>query len=250
MILNALSKINSIQQTVSKINMKHIAIIMDGNRRWATKKKLPSISGHLEGVSALKKIIKAADNFGIKYLTVYDFSTENWGRKKLEVEFLMNLLKETIKNERKKLHEKNVKIRIIGDLKPLNNDLKNILKEIEELTAQNSGLNLQIAINYGARNEITNAVKCIYADIKTGIINNAEQITDNLVSSYLYTADIPDPDLLIRTGGEQRISNYLLWQIAYTEFYVTDIFWPDFDENELEKAVLSFSERNRRFGRD
>lgn len=250
MVLNTLSKTNSIQQTVSKTNIKHIAIIMDGNRRWATQKKIPSMSGHLEGVKALKRIIKAADNFGIKYLTVYAFSTENWGRQRPEVEFLMNLLKETIKNERKKLHEKNIKIRIIGDLKPLNNDLKNSLKEIEEFTAQNSGLNLQIAINYGARNEITNAIKCIYADIKTGLINNAEQITDGLVSSYLYTADIPDPDLLIRTGGEQRISNYLLWQIAYTEFYVTDTFWPDFDENELEKAVLSFSGRNRRFGKD
>lgn len=250
MVLNVISQTESIKETVSKINLKHIAIIMDGNRRWSKTRNLPSMLGHKEGVKALKRTVSAADSFGIKYLTVYAFSTENWGRKKEEVEFLMKLLKETISNELRELHEKNVKIRIIGDLTPLSEDLKTSLTDTEQLTSNNTGLNLQIAINYGSRNEITSAVKRIYEDTKAGLINDPEQITDKLISNYLYTSDIPDPDLLIRTGGEMRISNYLLWQVAYTEFYVTELFWPQFGEEALAEAVLSFAQRNRRFGRD
>jgi len=250
MAINTTSHTDLVKNTVAGTGLRHIAVIMDGNRRWARLKNLSSVFGHREGVKSLKKTIEAADKFGIKYLTVYAFSTENWGRKREEVEFLMKLLKETIQNELKELHEKNVKIKIIGDSEPLSRDLKEVLTGAENQTAENSGLNLQIAINYGARNEITNAVRRIYEDIKKDIINNKEEITDSLISSYLYTAGIPDPDLLIRTGGEQRLSNYLLWQTAYTEIYVTETFWPDFDEIALEKAIQVFAARSRRYGKD
>ncbi len=250
MALNTTLMIDSAKEAVLNTGLKHIAIIMDGNRRWARLKNLSSLFGHKEGVKSLKTTIKAADKFGVKYLTVYAFSTENWGRKCEEVNFLMNLLKETIKNELNEFHEKGVKIRIIGDTTQLNKDLKEVLAEAERITRENSGLNLQIAINYGSRNEITNAVKKIAKDVKNGIIKDSEEINEDLISNYLYTADIPDPDLLIRTGGEQRISNYLLWQLAYTEIYVTEIFWPDFDETALENAIQIFAVRNRRYGKD
>lgn len=243
-------KNESIEDMVKEVSLKHIAVIMDGNRRWASKKGLSSIFGHNEGVKALKNTIKAADKFGIKYLTVYAFSTENWGRKSEEVEFLMNLLKATVQKEIKELHEYNIKVKVIGDIGPLRDDLKKVIEEVEDLTSKNSGLSLQIAINYGSRNEITNAVRKIYEEIKTGAIKDPDEITDELISSRLYTAGIPDPDLLIRTGGEQRISNYLLWQSAYTEIYITETFWPDFDENSLAEAVQVFAGRSRRFGRD
>ncbi len=250
MALNITYRTDLVKEAVVGTGLEHVAIIMDGNRRWASKKNLSSMFGHREGIKSLKKTIKAADKFGIKYLTVYAFSTENWGRKYEEVKFLMNLLKETVQNEIQELHKNNVKVRIIGDLKPLSEDLKMVLLKAEELTAENSGLNLQIAINYGSRSEITNAVKRIYEDIKAGIINSSEKITDTLISNYLYTAGIPDPDLLIRTGGEQRLSNYLLWQTAYTEICVTETFWPDFDEVALEKAIHDFATRSRRYGKD
>ena len=250
MALNTTLMIDSAKEAVFNTGLKHIAIIMDGNRRWARSKNLSSFFGHKEGVKSLKKTIKAADKFGIKYLTVYAFSTENWGRKHDEVKFLMFLLKETIKNELNELNEKDVKIRIIGDLTPLNEDLKRVLAEAESLTRENSGLNLQIAINYGSRNEIINAVKRIAEDVRNEIIKDSEKINEELISNYLYTTDIPDPDLLIRTGGEQRISNYLLWQLAYTEIYITEVVWPDFDEASLEKAIQVFAGRSRRYGRD
>jgi undecaprenyl diphosphate synthase len=237
------------ENLVQKTGLRHIAIIMDGNRRWAQKKRLPSIAGHNEGVKALEKTVQAAVDFGIKYLTVYAFSTENWGRKKEEVDFLMFLLKETLRNKTKEFNKKGVKIKIIGNTTSLSEDLKKALKDSEELTANNDKINLQIAINYGARSEITNAVKNIAADVKSGKLN-PEIITEELISSYLYTSDVPDPDLLIRTGGEQRISNYLLWQIAYTEIYITETFWPEFGEVELLKSVQEFAGRQRRFGRD
>jgi len=249
MTIKLASPIEKIKDLVKNTNIKHIAIIMDGNRRWAGSKNLPSIAGHNEGVKALKKTVQAAIDFGIKHLTVYAFSTENWGRKKEEVDFLMFLIKETIKNEMDELNEKGVKIKIIGDLKPLNNDLKGILSDAENLTANNKVLNLQIAINYGSRNEIINAVKNIVSAAKLGDLN-LENINEELISSHLYTSNLPDPDLLIRTGGEQRISNYLLWQLAYTELYITEAFWPEFGENELAKAVTEFSARQRRFGKD
>jgi len=249
MTLKLAPSVEKIKDLVKNTSINHIAIIMDGNRRWASSKNLPSIAGHNEGVKALKQTVQAAIDFGIKYLTVYAFSTENWGRKKDEVDFLMFLIKETIRNEMNHLNEKGAKIRIIGDLAPLNKDLKNILTDAENLTANNEVLNLQIAINYGSRNEIINAVKNIAFEVKAGNLN-PENINEETVSSCLYTAKLPDPDLLIRTGGEQRISNYLLWQLAYTELYITETFWPEFGENELAKAVIEFSARQRRFGKD
>lgn len=240
-----LTKTESVKDIVLKTNLRHIAIIMDGNRRWAKNKNLPSMIGHKEGVAALKRTIEAARDFGIKYLTVYAFSTENWGRKQDEVEFLMRLLNDTIKNQINELHEKKVKVRIIGELTPLSNELKATLNHAENLTGENTGLGLQIAINYGSRHEIVSAVKRMFKDIK-----DPEQITESLISEHLYTGGVPDPDLLIRTGGEKRISNYLLWQIAYTEIYITDTFWPEFGQEPLKAAINSFADRNRRFGKD
>ena len=249
MTSTTISNINSAKEAVSNTGLKHIAVIMDGNRRWAKQKTLPSVFGHKEGVKALKRSITAADKLGIKYLTVYAFSTENWGRKQEEVEFLMNLLKETIQNELQELHENGVKIRIIGDLAPLSDDLKQVLSKAEKLTHDNTGLNLQIALNYGSRSEITHAVKTIAEEVKTGKLQ-PDEVTDSLISSRLYTAEVPDPDLLIRTGGEQRISNYLLWQMAYTEIYITETFWPDFGEASLCESISIFASRSRRFGKD
>jgi len=249
MVVNNEIQLNPIQQIIKKCQLRHIAIIMDGNRRWAKKHKLPSTSGHSAGVKSLKNAVKSCGELGIDFLTVYAFSTENWGRKKEEVDFLMFLLGETVRKELKELHSNNVKIRIIGNLITLNKDLQKILREAMEVTSDNTGLNLQIAINYGAREEICHAVSLIASDIKAGKIN-PQDITDELISSYLYTASIPDPDLLIRTGGEQRLSNYLLWQSAYTEIYITNLHWPDFGKSELEKAILEYAKRDRRFGKD
>ena len=239
----------SMKEVVEQTRLQHIAIIMDGNRRWAKKHKLPSASGHNAGVKTLKSTVKLAANYGIKYLTVYAFSTENWGRKKEEVDFLMFLLADTIKRETKDLHKNNVRLRIIGNLKELNPELQKILNDSMELTKDNTGLNLQIAINYGSRDEIIHAVQKISEDVKAGKINS-ENITDRTISNYLYTAEVPDPDLLIRTGGEQRISNYLLWQIAYTEIFITQTTWPDFGQSEMNKAINEFANRDRRYGKD
>ncbi len=232
-----------IKEIVKKTNLKHIAIIMDGNRRWAKENMLPSAMGHKKGVDALKKTLKAAHKFGVKYLTLYAFSTENWNRKQEEVDFLMNLLASTIKSQLDELHQNNVKLKFIGYLKALNPQLQEILSDAEEKTKNNNGVNLQIAINYGARNEITNAIKDM---INQGV--QAQDVDEELVSKFLYTSDIPDPDLLIRTGGEMRISNYLLWQIAYSEFYVTKMYWPEFDEEALRNSILEFAKRQRRWG--
>lgn len=223
--------------------IKHVAIIMDGNRRWAKEKKLPTMVGHKKGVEALKKTVIACEKFGVKYLTVYAFSTENWNRTQEEVDFLMNLLAQTITGELLELHKNNVVLNFIGDLEALNQDLQKTLKNAHEKTKNNTGVNLQVAINYGGRDEIKNAIKKIVA---SGI--SEEEITEELISKNLYKGEIPDPDLVIRTGNEKRISNFLLWQIAYSELYVTDIFWPDFDENELKKAIEEFNLRTRRFG--
>ena len=217
---------------------------MDGNRRWAKEKLLPSAIGHQKGVESLKNTMRLFDEYGIKYLTVYAFSTENWNRKKEEVEFLMNLLAKTLCNELDEMHKENVKICFLGDLTKLNKKLVEIIQNAQEKTKNNTGVNLNIAFNYGSRDEITNAVKAI---VKEGI--PFEDITEETVSKHLYTKNIPDPDLLIRTGGEKRISNYLLWQAAYSEIYVTDAFWPDFDREQLDKAIIDFDKRNRRFGK-
>lgn len=244
-----ISTAEEIKGLVQKTGIKHVAIIPDGNRRWATQKMLPSAAGHHEGVKAFKKTVRAASDFGIKYITVYAFSTENWGRKKEEVDFLMVLLKETIKNELKEFNKNGVRLRIIGDLSSLNKELTEVLKNAEKSTENNNVINLQIAINYGSRNEITNAVKKIAAEVKEGKLN-PENINEELISNNLYSSEIPDPDLLIRTGGEHRLSNYLLWQAAYTELYITEKFWPEFGEIELSKSVKEFASRQRRFGKD
>lgn len=225
------------------MELKHIAIIMDGNRRWAKKRLLPSAAGHKEGAKALKRTVIACAEFGIKYLTVYAFSTENWNRKPEEVDFLMNLLTSTIENELDELHANNVVLNFLGDLSALSKDLQNILAAAVKKTRGNNGVHLQIAINYGARNEIVNAVKSI---VEQGI--KADKIDEKLVSEHLYTKNIPDPDLLIRTGGEKRISNFLLWQVAYSEILITKTYWPDFDKEAFAAAIKEFSKRQRRFG--
>ena len=229
-------------KTESKI--KHIAIIMDGNRRWAKEHNLPSAAGHKKGVSSLRDTVRACDELGIKYLTVYAFSTENWKRSEEEVNFLMNLVALTLKNELDDMHKEGVKITFIGDRAKLSEQLIKVMNNAQEKTINNKGVNLQIAFNYGSRNEITQAVKSI---IEKGY--SPEEITEDVISKYLYTPDIPDPDILIRTGGEKRISNYLLWQIAYSEIIVTDEYWPEFDRCSLIKCIEEFERRQRRYGK-
>ncbi len=226
----------------------HIAIIMDGNRRWAKDKNLPAMFGHKEGVQSLKKISRYSDDLGIKYLTVYAFSTENWNRKKDEVDFLMFLVQDALKAEIDELHSENVRIRFIGFINEMPEPLPTVLQSAMEKTKNNTGLNLQVALNYGSRREITHAVKEIAKEVLERKLN-AEDITTETITSHLLTKDIPEPDLLIRTGGEFRISNYLLWQSAYSEFYSTNTLWPDFNQKELDKAILEFGNRQRRFGK-
>ncbi len=233
-----------ILKIIKDTNLKHIAIIMDGNRRWAKEHFLPSMMGHKKGVDALKKVTRACDDFGVKYLTLYAFSTENWNRKKEEVDFLMDLLATTLKSELDELNQNNVKMNFIGDLSVLNKNLQEILEKSTEVTKNNTGVILTVAINYGARDEIVHAIKNIIKDGK-----KEDEINQELVSKYLYTKDIPDPDLLIRTSGEKRISNYLLWQIAYSEIYVTDTYWPEFDKEKLAQAIIEFGLRQRRWGK-
>lgn len=231
-----------IKELVKKNDLKHIAIIMDGNRRWAKERNLPSAVGHKKGVDALKATMRACDDFGIKYLTVYAFSTENWNRKPEEVNFLMDLLGETLKNELKEMHENNVVISFIGDTTKLSDKLQKILANAVETTKNNTGVNLQIAFNYGSRAEIVKAVQEI-------VDSATNEVTEELISKHLYTSNTPDPDLLIRTGGEMRVSNYLLWQIAYSEFIVIPEFWPEFDKQKLAECVEEFNRRNRRWGK-
>lgn len=233
-----------IKKIVEETNLNHIAIIMDGNRRWAKEKNLPSALGHKKGVEALKTALRACNDFGVKYLTVYAFSTENWKRKQEEVDFLMDLVAVTLTNELSEMHKENVQIRFIGDLTRLSEKLQKVLNNAVNTTKNNTGVILQIALNYGSRDEITNAVKQI---VHNGI--KEENITQNLISEYLYTKGVPDPDLLIRTGGEQRISNYLLWQIAYSEILITPKYWPDFDKKLLAECIEEFKLRQRRYGK-
>lgn len=237
-----------ISEVVKTTNLQHIAIIMDGNRRWAKEKNLPSAFGHKKGVDALKTTLRACNDFGIKYLTVYAFSTENWNRKQEEVDFLMDLFAKTLKNELSEMHKENVVINFIGDLDKLNPKLQEILHNAVEVTKNNTGVRFQIAFNYGSRPEILQAVQNIAKQVQNGAIK-PENITEQMISDNLYTKNIPDPDLLIRTSGEKRISNYLLWQIAYSEIYVTDQYWPDFDRTSLARAVEEYHNRNRRFGK-
>ena len=226
---------------------QHIAIILDGNGRWAKAKGMPRNYGHAQGSKNVERICEEAWRMGIKYLTVYAFSTENWNRPDSEVAALMKLLRNYMKTCLKTAAKNDMKIRVIGDIEPLDDDIKNRIRELEEATVSNGGLNFTIALNYGSRDEITRAAKKLAADCAAGKVS-AEEINEDLFQSYLDTHDIPDPDLMIRTSGEQRLSNYLLWQLAYSEFYFTDVPWPDFTKDELVRAIEEYNHRHRRFG--
>lgn len=226
---------------------EHIAIIMDGNGRWAKKRLLPKKLGHRSGAQALNKLTKEADNLGIKHMTVYAFSTENWKRSKSEVDALMNLLREYIADYIKDNETSNLKIDSIGDISILDNDLQEKIRLLEKISKNKPGMNLHIALNYGGRDEIVRAVKKIVSETLNGSVN-LDNITEKVFSNYLDTKNIPDPDLLIRTSGEMRLSNFLLWQTAYSEFYFTNKLWPDFTINDLEDAIRKYNERDRRFG--
>ncbi len=234
------------EQNAEKLNKvpTHIAIIMDGNGRWAAARGLPRLAGHRAGTENLRPVIRACVEFGIQYLTIYAFSTENWGRPQEEVEGLMQLIEDVIDRELNELHKEGVRLRHIGRLEHLNPSLRDKVLHAVELTKNNTRLNLTIAFNYGGRDEI---VCAICAMLRDGV--KPEDVTEPLISQYLFTAGTPDPDLIVRTSGEMRISNFLIWQSAYSEYYVTNAYWPDFDKEELRKALLDFSQRERRFGR-
>ena len=225
----------------------HVAIIMDGNGRWAKKRGLPRTAGHAQGARTVEQILEDADHMGIRYLTVYAFSTENWSRPDSEVKALMNLLRTYMKTSLAKCARNNVRIRVIGDKSRLDKDLQDSIANLEKETASNTGIGFQIAINYGSRDEIVRAVQAAAQKVSSGELR-PEDIKEAAISDSLDTAGIPDPDLLIRTGGEQRISNFLLWQTAYSELYFCDAAWPDFNKNELEKAVDAYNNRERRYG--
>ena len=225
----------------------HVAIIMDGNGRWAKAKGMPRTLGHAKGAQNLEDMLYIADELGIKYLTVYAFSTENWKRSEDEVMALMNLFRQYLRNGFKKAAKNNVRIRVIGYRPGLPKDLQELADEIEEFSRDNTGLQFQIALNYGSRDEITRMVRRACEDVKNGDLE-PEAIDENYISDHLDTAGVPDPDLLIRTSGEQRLSNYLLWQLAYTEFYYTDTHWPAFGREDLKKAIEWFNTRDRRYG--
>ena len=225
----------------------HIAIIMDGNGRWAKKRFLPRTAGHKAGVETVRTIITECKRLGIKHVTLYTFSTENWKRPALEVETLMMLLQTYLKKEVEELNRNNVRLTAIGDIEKLPKACLEELKRAMELTKDNDGPNLNLALNYGGRYDITNAVKQISRDIENHKLNS-DDITEETIKNYLSTKSIPDPDLVIRTSGEQRLSNFLLWELAYAELYFTDVYWPDFDEKELQKAIYAYQNRDRRFG--
>lgn len=226
---------------------QHVAIILDGNGRWAKSKGMPRNYGHMEGAKTVEKICEEAWRMGIKYLTVYAFSTENWKRPREEVDALMKLLRNYMKSCLKTAAKNNMVVRVIGDKTGLDDDIREKIEELEKASANNSGLNFQIAINYGSRDEIVRSVRKIMEDVKAGKIE-ADQMDEAVFDSYLDTAGIPSPDLLIRTSGEQRLSNFLMWQLAYTEFYFTDVPWPAFTKEDLEKAIEKYNSRDRRFG--
>lgn len=233
----------------ARLPLRHVAIIMDGNRRWADKRKLPRLLGHREGVQSLKRLVKHASVRGLEYLTVYAFSSENWQRGKDEVDYLFELFAEVLRDELEELASNKVRLRFIGDLEGMPADLRNGLLGAMERTQGNTGVNLQIALNYGSRWEITQAVRHLADQVARGELKS-EDITPETIDAQLYTKQLPDPDLLIRTGGEMRLSNYLLWQSAYTELYVTPVMWPEFTAIDFEKAIAEFSARQRRYGGD
>ena len=226
---------------------KHIAFILDGNGRWAKKRFLPRNAGHAAGSKNVEKVCELAWNKGVKYVTMYAFSTENWSRPDSEVDALMNLLHVYVQDCMKKCKKNNMRVRFIGDLSKIRPDLVAEIRELEETSKIYTGLNLQIALNYGGRDEIIRAVRKVCTEVKERDLN-PEDLKEADIEKYLDTADIPDPDLMIRTSGEQRLSNYLLWQLAYAEFYFTDVFWPDFGEKDLDLALEYYANRDRRFG--
>lgn len=227
---------------------EHIAIIMDGNGRWAKKRSLPRIAGHREGVNSVREITRVCGEIGIKHLTLYTFSTENWNRPQTEVSALMKLLLSTIRKEVKDLHKNNVKLTTIGAIEGLPQSSRGGIMEGIDLTKNNTGLNLNLALNYGSKQEILLAVKKLVEKVNSGELS-IDDINQENFNALLYTSQMSDPDLLIRTGGEFRVSNFMLWQIAYAEIYVTDEYWPDFREQELLEAILDFQSRERRFGK-
>jgi len=239
------------EELLSKLDPKklpqHVAIIMDGNGRWAKKRRLPRAAGHLAGVKTVRRIVKTSSDIGIKFLTMYAFSTENWKRPKGEINAIMSLFKIYLKKEISTFNKNNVRLNVIGNTENLSDDLQEIIDNALKKTSANKGLTFTLAINYGSRQEIINAVKNIVNDVEKGIIN--KDINESTISKYLYTSDLPDPDLLIRTSGELRISNFLLWQLSYSEIWITDTYWPDFEQAEYIKAILDYQNRQRRFGK-
>ena len=227
---------------------RHVAIILDGNGRWAKAKGLPRTAGHTAGAKNVEVVCEEAYNMGIEYLTLYAFSTENWNRSKEEVSALMNLLNQYLKNCLKTAKKNNMRIRVIGDISKLDESMQEKIKVLETESADYTGLNLTIAINYGSRDEIVRSIKRMQHDIATEQLQ-VDDISEETFSRYLDTAELPDPDLMIRTSGEQRVSNYLLWQLAYAEFYFTPVAWPDFHGEELRKAVEAYENRDRRYGK-
>ena len=229
--------------------LDHVAMIMDGNRRWADSKHLPRLAGHKTGVNTLKDLVRHVGEGFLPYLTVYAFSSENWNRSQEEVDYLLELFGQVITESLEELAANKVRLRFIGDLDNMPGGLKQSFTRAMKRTQDNTGLNLQVAINYGSRLEITQAAKRLVADALAGKIKESE-IDEVLLNSYLYTSEIPDPDLIIRTGGEMRLSNYLLWQAAYSELYITPVLWPEFSPSEFDKAIEEFARRNRRYGGD
>lgn len=226
---------------------EHVAIILDGNGRWAKKRFMPRNYGHAQGSKTVEQICEDAWNLGIKYLTVYAFSTENWSRPQKEVDALMKLLRSYLKDCIKRTTKNNMRVRVIGDKTGLSEDIRNSIEELERVSAVNTGLNFTIAINYGSRDEMRRAMVRMAKDVEDGKVKS-EEITEEVFKGYLDTWDLPDPDLLIRTSGEQRLSNFLLWQLAYTEFVFMEVLWPDFNRNELVRAIRQYNGRERRFG--
>ena len=226
---------------------RHVAIILDGNGRWAKKRMLPRNAGHAAGSKNVEKICAAAWDMGIEYVTMYAFSTENWSRPQSEVDALMKLLHSYLKDCIKTSKKNNMQVRVIGDITRLEPDLQARIRELEEVSAANTGLHFQVALNYGSRDEIRRGMQQMARDVKAGLVD-PEQVDETMIANYLDTRGIPDPDLMIRTSGEQRLSNYLLWQLAYAEFYFTDVLWPDFSAKDLQDAVDFYQGRDRRFG--
>ena len=226
---------------------KHIALIMDGNGRWATKRGLPRLKGHQKGADAVRRCVESAKELGVQYLTLFAFSSENWKRPEAEVKGLMNLMRLFLKREMSELHKHGVRVKAIGDITALDKDIQDMIEKAEEISADNTEMTVLIALNYGGRADILHAVKALIDDCNSGALD-VDNIQENDIADRLYTADIPDPDLVIRTSGEHRLSNFLMWQLAYAEIYISETLWPDFSKEDLIKAIQFYASRERRFG--